>query len=518
MSFGTSIVVAKPEPENGTRLRQLGIRRAGRLFVGGFEDGHEFRRRYSDKIFHYDCRDEVWIEEILPRRIHLEYYDDLKEPSLLGILPNEKRVIYDSAKIMRHNKIYLFDPSTEEWEKVDIESSSSSSSFSLEDSCYFEENIISFGPKDDDAPPTLMKIGKRGIDDGCCLRRNDYTQFLDFCRFCITGLCYFSQDKPIGKSKAVLFVKHLFPVFDEIMASGGSASVSIDESTAAISDYCSALESEESVDDKFGMPLNSAIYELLECPICMHLMYPPIQQCPNGHTLCSNCKSKVRCCPVCEHELGNIRCLALEMAAESLDLPCKYQMFGCRYIFPHQMRLNHEEVCQFRPYTCPYAGTDCNVTGDIPYLVSHLKRDHKVDMYNGASFNHRYVMSKPQEVQNATWMLTVFNCFGYHFCLHFEAFPLGMAPVYIAFLRFMGSEEDAQKFNYSLQVGGNGKKLIWEGIPRSIRDSHRKVRDSLDGLIIQRNLALFLSSVPDRQEGEELKLKLTGRIWRNNIS
>ncbi|RWW71961.1 hypothetical protein BHE74_00020264 [Ensete ventricosum] len=104
----------------------------------------------------------------------------------------------------------------------------------------------------------------------------------------------------------------------------------------------------------------------------------------------------------------------------------------------------------------------------------------------------------------------VFNCFGQYFCLHFEAFQLGMAPVYMAFLRFMGDENEARNFSYSLEVGANGRKLIWEGTPRSIRDSHRKVRDSHDGLIIQRNMALFFSG----GERKELKLRVTGRIWK----
>jgi len=102
----------------------------------------------------------------------------------------------------------------------------------------------------------------------------------------------------------------------------------------------------------------------------------------------------------------------------------------------------------------------------------------------------------------------VFHCFGQYFCLHFEAFQLGMAPVYMAFLRFMGDENEAKNYSYSLEVGANGRKMVWEGTPRSVRDSHRKVRDSHDGLIIQRNMALFFSG-GDRKE---LKLRITGRI------
>lgn len=112
-------------------------------------------------------------------------------------------------------------------------------------------------------------------------------------------------------------------------------------------------------------------------------------------------------CPTCRHELGNIRCLALEKVAASLELPCKYQSFGCLGIYPYYSKLKHESQCLYRPYNCPYAGSECTVIGDIPFLVAHLKDDHKVDMHNGSTFNHRYVKSNPHEVENATWMLTV---------------------------------------------------------------------------------------------------------------
>lgn len=89
-----------------------------------------------------------------------------------------------------------------------------------------------------------------------------------------------------------------------------------------------------------------------------------------------------------------------------------------------------------------------------------------------------------------------------------------MAPVYMAFIRFMGDDHDARKFSYSLEVGGNGRKMMWQGVPRSIRDSHVKVRDSMDGLIIQRNMALFFSA----GNKQELKLKVAGRIWKEEAA
>ncbi|KAD5317055.1 hypothetical protein E3N88_17001 [Mikania micrantha] len=162
----------------------------------------------------------------------------------------------------------------------------------------------------------------------------------------------------------------------------------------------------------------TSVHELLECPVCTNSMYPPIHQCHNGHTICSTCKARVHNrCPTCRQELGDIRCLALEKVAESLEFPCKYFSLGCPGIFQYYNKLKHEGICNFRPYCCPYAGSECSVVGDIPYLVSHLRDDHKVDMHSGYTFNHRYVKSNPREVENATWMLTV--------CIHFLLFDSG---------------------------------------------------------------------------------------------
>ena len=76
----------------------------------------------------------------------------------------------------------------------------------------------------------------------------------------------------------------------------------------------------------------------------------------------------------------------------------------------------------------------------------------------------------------------------------------------------MGDEKEAKKYGYSLKAGGGGRKMMWQGVPRSIRDGHRRVRDSHDGLLVHRNMAVFFSG-GDRKE---LKLRVTGRIWKEH--
>ncbi|XP_044507556.1 E3 ubiquitin-protein ligase SINAT2-like isoform X2 [Mangifera indica] len=199
------------------------------------------------------------------------------------------------------------------------------------------------------------------------------------------------------------------------MAPGGSTCKEVIVSHPTVADYdikaennCLLAKNSVGLVGKHGIYSNNGVNELLECPVCRSLMYPPIHQCPNGHTLCSNCKNRVHnCCPTCRYDLGNIRCLALEKVAEFLELPCRYQGLGCHDIFPYYSKLKHEQQCRFRPYNCPYAGSECSVMGDIPTLVAHLKNDHKVDVHYGCTFNHRYVKSDPNEVENATWMLNL---------------------------------------------------------------------------------------------------------------
>jgi len=303
-------------------------------------------------------------------------------------------------------------------------------------------------------------------------------------------------------------------------SSSAIQSKNMDESTSVSGDSnCELISSNEQASPQPKVPhgkksivlRNSDIDGLLECPVCSNSMFPPIQQCPSGHTLCLSCKNKVNNkCPICRKEIGNIRCLALEKLALSLHLPCAYHHLGCEEMFPYYSKLKHEAQCVYRPYACPHPGSECPFTGGIPALLWHLRESHKVDLQAGCTFNHRYVKQDPCSVDNVSWTLTLFSCFGHYFCLHFEAFLLGCEPVYMAFLRFIGEESEARMFGYCLEVGGSGRKLAWQGVPRSIRTHHRTVRDSNDGLIVQRSLALYFSG----GNRKELKLRVTGRIWR----
>ncbi|PWA92485.1 hypothetical protein CTI12_AA058750 [Artemisia annua] len=247
-------------------------------------------------------------------------------------------------------------------------------------------------------------------------------------------------------------------------------------------DSCSNTGASRGESEKHQIVLNN-VYKLLECPECNNIMSSPIYQCPNGHTICSICKFQVQSlCPICCVDMGSIRCLALEKVAEPLNIP----------------------------YDCPYPGSKCLVREGISALVEHLKDDHDVGIYDTYKFNHRRVQLYSNEMEKASGIsVAVFNCYGVQFCYHLEDFLVGMTPCYIAFLRFMGEDIEAKRFNYVLRLVGDDRVLQWQGVPRSLRDTYDQVRDDLDGLVIPRNLAFLFSN----GNGKELALEIYGRIW-----
>ncbi|KAM3324455.1 hypothetical protein P3S67_005607 [Capsicum chacoense] len=142
------------------------------------------------------------------------------------------------------------------------------------------------------------------------------------------------------------------------------------------------------------------------------------------------------------------------------------------------------------------------ISENIQYFVNYdLSHSITILAFLLMSMAAVYILYKSTSSMRSI-VLLVFNYFDHQFYLHFEAFNLGLAPVYIEFIRFIGADDDEIRFWYSLEVGGFDRKLTWQGVPRSIHDSHKLVRDSLEGLIIHRSMTLFFSG------GDMKELKL----------
>eukprot|EP01006_Ploeotia_vitrea_P051869 TRINITY_DN67610_c13_g1_i1.p1 TRINITY_DN67610_c13_g1~~TRINITY_DN67610_c13_g1_i1.p1 ORF type:complete len:262 (+),score=5.60 TRINITY_DN67610_c13_g1_i1:48-833(+) len=118
---------------------------------------------------------------------------------------------------------------------------------------------------------------------------------------------------------------------------------------------------------------------VVECPICVERMHPPVYQCRNGHIICKSCHGapSMRACAQCRVKLDKanpIRNLAIDDVLCRLFPKCSY---GCGYIAPTvEQVLEHEPHCLLRPVHCPY----CSCKRSTPAeLISHLVDQHGVN-------------------------------------------------------------------------------------------------------------------------------------------
>jgi hypothetical protein len=128
---------------------------------------------------------------------------------------------------------------------------------------------------------------------------------------------------------------------------------------------------------------DEALRGALECPVCYETMLPPILQCSSGHPVCTLCRAKLKKCPTCRRKLGNIRNLLLEKLAadQRVQLACSFAARGCSEQLRYGDLSAHQEVCRFRPLSCPHVeGAECCWMGSEGEMSDHLIAKH------GASF------------------------------------------------------------------------------------------------------------------------------------
>ncbi|KAJ9581393.1 hypothetical protein L9F63_023428, partial [Diploptera punctata] len=116
----------------------------------------------------------------------------------------------------------------------------------------------------------------------------------------------------------------------------------------------------------------------LKCPLCTKMLVSPITMCINGHNICSNCKPKLKKCPIIR--ILNTRNLALEHMTNKIEISCSYRVNGCHQkILPQDMR-EHKSRCPYAPTTCPIAkelGLYCTWNGVRDGLKDHIFSKHR---------------------------------------------------------------------------------------------------------------------------------------------
>lgn len=122
---------------------------------------------------------------------------------------------------------------------------------------------------------------------------------------------------------------------------------------------------------------NMEVLSLMECPVCLDHITPPIKQCVKGHLVCIDCFPRLHHCPTCRSAMCDERNLAMEQVSRLLQFPCRYHPMGCKKSFPLSQKGAHERDCAFLQLKCPFHG-QCVFNGSLADVVPHLAAEHAV--------------------------------------------------------------------------------------------------------------------------------------------
>lgn len=213
---------------------------------------------------------------------------------------------------------------------------------------------------------------------------------------------------------------------------------------------------------------NTRLASVFECPVCYDFVMPPILQCTNGHLVCKSCFHKVKFCPTCRDPNRNTtRNLAMEKMAKEINFYCKYSYDGCTASLPYEQANEHPGKCEYRPYSCPCPGRSCKWEGSLESIMNHITISH-----NGITLDGKdvvFVATNFEDPRAVGWVMTQ-SCFGFNFMLALEKHRKAEDIFFFAYVQLIGSRNDAEKCTYRLELNGHGRRLIWEAVPKSIRE------------------------------------------------
>nr|ACO10646.1 E3 ubiquitin-protein ligase SIAH1B [Caligus rogercresseyi] len=209
------------------------------------------------------------------------------------------------------------------------------------------------------------------------------------------------------------------------------------------------------MDLDLGSVSNTSILSLLECPVCLDHITPPIKQCVKGHLVCIDCFPRLHHCPTCRSNMCDERNLAIEQVSRLLHYPCRYHPMGCKQAFPLSKKGTHEKDCTYLQLKCPIHG-QCAFNGSLSEVVPHLAANHAVNpvpvqptgllFYRAKHFNRRNLWNLIYSWDNNLFRFIV---------KHIHADIVGRTEncnLLIAHIQYVGPESMAARYAYGISL------------------------------------------------------------------
>ncbi|XP_035745888.1 E3 ubiquitin-protein ligase SIAH2 [Egretta garzetta] len=146
-----------------------------------------------------------------------------------------------------------------------------------------------------------------------------------------------------------------------------------------------------------------------------------------------------------------------------------YATTGCSLTLHHTEKPEHEDICEYRPYSCPCPGASCKWQGSLEAVMSHLMHAHKsITTLQGEDI---VFLATDINLPGAVDWVMMQSCFGHHFMLVLEKQEKYEGhQQFFAIVLLIGTRKQAENFAYRLELNGNRRRLTWEATPRSIHD------------------------------------------------
>ncbi|EGT33894.1 hypothetical protein CAEBREN_31489 [Caenorhabditis brenneri] len=188
---------------------------------------------------------------------------------------------------------------------------------------------------------------------------------------------------------------------------------------------------------------------------------------------------------------ASVRNLGLEKIANTVRFPCKFSNSGCQLNFHHIDKMEHEELCECRPYSCPCPGASCKWQGALCDVMDHLKKVHKsITTLQGEDI---VFLATDINLPGAVDWVMMQSCFDYNFMLVLEKQekydPAQNTQMFYAVVQLIGSKKEADNFVYRLELSANRRRMSWEATPRSIHEGVAFAIQQSDCLAFDTNAA-----------------------------
>uniref|UniRef100_G1KH13 E3 ubiquitin-protein ligase n=1 Tax=Anolis carolinensis TaxID=28377 RepID=G1KH13_ANOCA len=174
--------------------------------------------------------------------------------------------------------------------------------------------------------------------------------------------------------------------------------------------------------------------------------------------------------PTCSHYSSLFGCYRNHMRSVCVcHLMLKDLRQCCSLTLHHTEKPEHEDICEFRPYSCPCPGASCKWQGSLETVMSHLMHAHKsITTLQGEDI---VFLATDINLPGAVDWVMMQSCFGHHFMLVLEKQEKYEGhQQFFAIVLLIGTRKQAENFAYRLELNGNRRRLTWEATPRSIHD------------------------------------------------